>query len=46
MFEAASVLRLGAGEAAVFFPVDGHMPSIAIAAPVLVHKSVIKVPVR
>ena len=46
MFAAASVLRLGAGEAAVFFPVDGHMPSIEIHSPTVVHKSVIKVPVR
>jgi biofilm protein TabA len=45
MFDAASVLRLGAGEAAVFFPVDGHMPSLAIQSPGLVHKTVIKVPV-
>jgi biofilm protein TabA len=45
MFDAASVLRLSAGEAAVFFPIDGHMPSIAIQSPGVVHKSVIKVPV-
>jgi biofilm protein TabA len=45
MYDAASVLRLGAGEAAVFFPVDGHMPSVAVQAPGLVRKTVIKVPV-
>jgi biofilm protein TabA len=45
MFDAASVLRLGAGEAAVFFPTDGHMPSLAIQTPAVVHKVVIKVPV-
>lgn len=45
MFGAASVLRVGAGEAAVFFPVDGHMPSLAIQSPAMLHKTVIKVPV-
>jgi biofilm protein TabA len=45
MFGAASVLRLGAGEAAVFFPVDGHMPSLAVTSPALLYKTVIKVPV-
>lgn len=45
MFNRASVLRLGVGEAAVFFPVDGHMPSLAIQAPGLVYKTVVKVPV-
>ncbi|MGC4073118.1 MAG: YhcH/YjgK/YiaL family protein [Nibricoccus sp.] len=45
MFGAASVLRLGAGEAAVFFPVDGHMPSLAVTAPALLYKTVVKVPV-
>jgi YhcH/YjgK/YiaL family protein len=44
-FEGASVLRLGAGEASVLFPVDGHMPSLAIATPALVRKIVVKVPV-
>ncbi len=45
MFDGASVVRVGAGEAAVFFPVDGHMPTLAVKAPVLLHKTVIKVPV-
>jgi biofilm protein TabA len=41
----ASVLRLGVGDAAVFLPADGHMPGIRpSAAPVLVRKTVIKVP--
>ena len=34
-----------AGEVAVFFPVDGHKPSLAIAQPTLVRKTVVKVPV-
>lgn len=42
----ASVLRFRAGEAAVFFPVDGHFPSLrAGAAGTLVRKTVVKVPV-
>jgi YhcH/YjgK/YiaL family protein len=42
----ASQLRLRAGEAAVFFPVDVHMPSLRVGAePALVRKSVVKVPV-
>jgi YhcH/YjgK/YiaL family protein len=41
-----SQLRLVAGEAAIFFPVDVHMPSLRLcAAPTLVRKSVVKVPV-
>jgi YhcH/YjgK/YiaL family protein len=43
--ENASVLRLAAGDAAVLFPVDGHMPTVAIKAPALVRKIVVKVPV-
>lgn len=39
-----SVLRARDGEIMVFFPVDGHM-SHAVAQPVLVRKSVVKVPV-
>ena len=42
----ASELRLRAGEAAIFFPVDVHMPSLRLHAPaVLVRKTVVKVPV-
>lgn len=42
----ASVLRFSAGEAAVYFPADGHMPCLRVgAAAGLVHKTVIKVPV-
>lgn len=40
-----SRLSLTAGEAAVFFPEDGHMPGQAAAIPSLVRKAVIKVPV-
>ena len=45
IFGDASVLRVGAGEAAVFFPVDGHMPSLAVTTRALLHKTVVKVPV-
>lgn len=41
-----SLLRVFAGQAALFFPVDVHMPSLRIrSAPVLVRKAVVKVPV-
>jgi len=45
MTDAASVLRMRGGEAAVFFPVDGHMPSLAIKEPSIVRKMVVKVPI-
>ncbi len=45
MIDYASAVRLGAGEAAVLFPVDGHMPAVAIKASALVRKIVVKVPV-
>jgi biofilm protein TabA len=38
-------LRLGPGQVAVFFPEDGHMPGQAVSDPVVVRKTVIKVPV-
>lgn len=42
----ASRLRVVAGEAAIFFPVDVHMPSLRTGTePKLVRKSVVKVPV-
>ncbi|MFI5357243.1 MAG: YhcH/YjgK/YiaL family protein [Opitutales bacterium] len=45
-FGAASRLRFAAGEAAVFFPLDGHMPCLRVgASSVLVRKTVVKVPV-
>jgi biofilm protein TabA len=41
----ASVLRLWEGDAAVFFPADGHMPGLRPgAAANLVRKTVVKVP--
>lgn len=45
-YEDASVLRVRAGEVAVFYPVDAHKPCVtAGAASVQVHKTVVKVPV-
>ena len=45
-YTGASQLRLVAGEAAVFFPLDGHMPALRPGASAnLVRKTVIKVPV-
>jgi biofilm protein TabA len=42
----ASQLRLIAGQAAIFFPADVHMPTLRLgAAAVLVRKTVVKVPV-
>jgi YhcH/YjgK/YiaL family protein len=41
----ASVLRMRAGDVAIFFPEDGHMPSLQWRGPGLVRKSVVKVPV-
>jgi len=41
-----SVLRIRAGELAVFYPVDAHRPSLASGEPAaLVRKTVVKVPV-
>ena len=40
----ANVLRVQAGEGAIFFPADVHMPSLHLhAEPVLVRKSVVKI---
>lgn len=41
----ASLLRLRAGDAAVLYPIDGHMPSISTEHAGLVRKIVVKVPV-
>jgi biofilm protein TabA len=42
----ASLLRVYPGQAAVFFPSDVHMPTLRIrSAPVLIRKSVVKIPV-
>jgi biofilm protein TabA len=43
---AASRLALRDGDAAIFFPADGHMPTLRLASQaVLVRKCVVKVPV-
>jgi YhcH/YjgK/YiaL family protein len=44
-FPHGSVFRMGPGEAAMFFPEDGHKPTVAVGAPALVRKVVVKVPV-
>lgn len=41
----ASVLHMRAGDGAVFFPEDGHMPSLRWRGEGLVRKVVVKVPV-
>lgn len=41
---AASVLRMRAGDVAVFFPEDAHMPTLQLNGAVLVRKTVVKVP--
>jgi biofilm protein TabA len=42
----ASTLRLRAGEAAIFFPVDVHMPSLRVHdSAAVVRKTVVKIPV-
>lgn len=42
----AALLRVHPGQAAVFFPVDVHMPTLRVrAVPVVVRKCVVKVPV-
>ncbi len=42
----ASVLKMRAGDVAIFFPTDGHMPSLRWRHPGLVRKTVVKVPVE
>jgi biofilm protein TabA len=41
----ATVLRMGPGDVAIFFPADGHMPGLHWHGPGLVRKTVVKVPV-
>ena len=41
----AAVLNMGSGDAAIFFPNDGHMPSLHWRGTGLVRKTVVKVPV-
>lgn len=43
--DGGSTLRAGAGDVAVFFPVDAHKPSLADGEPATVRKTVVKVPV-
>jgi YhcH/YjgK/YiaL family protein len=43
--DAASRLILRAGDMAIFYPADGHMPGLQSAGPVIVRKTVVKVPV-
>jgi biofilm protein TabA len=43
--DAASLLRIGAGEATVFYPADAHLGGLMVGAPALVRKVVLKVPV-
>jgi biofilm protein TabA len=45
-FTGGSRLRVGPGEIAVFFPLDAHLPSVAVDTPAMVYKAVVKVPVR
>lgn len=45
MTDQSSPLRMRAGDAAILYPIDGHMPSIATEAPTTVRKIVVKVPV-
>jgi biofilm protein TabA len=45
MFDRASVLRMTAGEVAIFFPVDGHMGGLSVKGTDVVRKIVVKVPV-
>ena len=41
----ASLLHMRVGDMAVFYPADGHMPSLRWRQPGLVRKTVVKVPV-
>ncbi len=41
----AATLRMRTGDMAVFFPSDGHMPSLHLRGTGLVRKTVVKVPV-
>ncbi len=41
----ASSVHLGAGEAAILYPSDGHLPGLIAGSQVFVRKAVVKVPV-
>ncbi len=43
-FDRGSVLRMVPGDVAIYFPHDGHCGSLAVTAPALVRKIVVKVP--
>jgi len=43
-FEPASVVRLGAGDVAIYFPPDGHCGGLMVTRPALARKIVVKVP--
>lgn len=42
-FQEGSPLRLGAGDLAIFLPIDGHRPGLQLDKPTLVRKLVVKV---
>lgn len=43
---ATSMIRVGPGAVAIFYPTDGHMPTLQLeTGPMLVRKTVVKVPV-
>lgn len=42
----AAVLKMGPGDAAIFFPNDGHMPALHWRGSGVVRKTVVKVPVN
>lgn len=43
-FNQGSVVRLGPGDVAIYFPPDGHCGNLAVTTPTLVRKIVVKVP--
>lgn len=43
--ELATLTRVDAGQAAIFFPADAHAPKLAVSAPAAVKKIVVKVAV-
>jgi biofilm protein TabA len=43
-FELGTVVRLGPGDVAIYFPPDGHCGGLMVAKPELVRKVVVKVP--
>jgi biofilm protein TabA len=43
-FEVGSVLRFGSRDVGIYYPTDAHLGGVAIGAPTLVRKIVVKVP--